>query len=327
MKRFCSDPRIALGLLLVLSFTAEGRGQQVSPVALDRDQGIRLAEFMCGQLPNVGTILERIQLPAPGDKPGPAPPEPFIMDDVYDALMRLGPYSLPCLTDRLLDTRWMPDPRSEPLLGVPVVGDVAYMILTDMGVHDVFPEITGKKPGDLRMDDYFLWPSVGDHRRRLQRAVRVWVAQHPDCCGSSPMPRKTAPTRLKFRMSPGDLEMARIEFARIRPGMSPSEVLRIKGKPDAIDPGYNAPEHLRNGLLGLCANDHNENLAYIYFTERWADEVARRDPLRDRYVIAFFSAEGKLTRTFSNVPAIPPMFPASATVWQHLMWGELVNKK
>ena len=94
MKCFCSGSRIALGLLLVLSLPAEGHGQHVSPVALDRDQGIRLAELMCGQLPNVGTILERIQLPAPGDKPGPTPQEPFIMDDVYDALMRLGPPTL-----------------------------------------------------------------------------------------------------------------------------------------------------------------------------------------------------------------------------------------
>jgi hypothetical protein len=44
--------------------------------------------------------------------------EPFVIDDVYQALLALGPYSLPCLTDRLRDTSWMPDPRGEPLLGV-----------------------------------------------------------------------------------------------------------------------------------------------------------------------------------------------------------------
>ncbi len=283
---------------------------------------------MCRQLPNVGTILETVRLPAPSGAPEPKPQEPTVIDDVYDALLRLGPYSLPCLTDRLLDTRWMPDPRSEPLLGVPVVGDVAYMILADKGVHDVLPDLIRKKPGELRMDDYFLWPSVGDHRHRLERAVRAWLAKHPDCCGSPPTLRTTAPLRLKSRMSTTDMERARTEFARLRPGMSPAEVLRLKGKPDAIDSGNDDdPNRWHISLLGLCANDHNENLAYIYFTERWADEIARRDPLRDRYVIVFFSAEGKLTRMFSNVAAIPPIFPSTEATWQRLMWGEPVKKK
>lgn len=283
---------------------------------------------MCRQLPNVGTILETIRLPAASGAPEPTPQEPTVIDDVYDALLQLGPYSLPCLTDRLLDTRWMPDPRSEPLLGVPLVGDVAYMILADKGVHDVLPDLTHKKPSELRMDDYFLWPSVGDHRYRLQRAVRDWLAKHPDCCGSPPTLRKTAPLRLKSRMSTTDIERARTEFARLRPGMSPADVLRIKGKPDAIDSGSDDdPNRWHISLLGFCANDHNENLAYIYFIERWADEIARRDPLRDRYVIVFFSAEGKLTRTFSNVAAIPPTFPATEAIWQRLMWGEPVKKK
>ena len=44
--------------------------------------------------------------------------------------------------------------------------------------------------------------------------------------------------------------------------------------------------------------------------ERWADEIVRRDPLRDRYVILYFSGEGKFVRMFSNVPNIPPIFPS-----------------
>jgi hypothetical protein len=77
----------------------------------------------------------------------------------------------------------------------------------------------------------------------------------------------------------------------------------------------------------LCAADHNENLAYIYFTERWSDEVALRDPHRDRYVILFFSAEGKFTRMFSNASEIPPIFPANQAIWEGLIWGPPVKKK
>ena len=258
----------------------------------------------------------------------PAAQEPIITDDVYDALLRLGPYSVPCLTDRLLDTRWMPDPRSEPLLGTPLVGDVAYMILADKGVKDVLPSLAHKKPDELRMDDYFLWPSLGDHRKRLQSAIRGWLVKHLDCCGTLPMRRSTAPSRVKFQMTTAALEKARKGFSQLRPGMSSADVIiRMTGKPDAIDPGASDPDHWHINLLGFCANDHNENMAYIYFIERWADEIASRDPLRDRYVIVFFSAEGKLTRLFSNVEAITPIFPPTPAVWQGLMWGTTAKKK
>jgi hypothetical protein len=112
--------------------------------------------------------------------------------------------------------------------------------------------------------------------------------------------------------------------AGIRPTASWNEShysLENHWQPDAIDPGRDGTDHFRVNLLGFCANDHNENLAYIYFTERWTDDIARRDPLRDRYVIVFFSAEGKLTHMFSNVADIPPIFPHRKSLWERLMWG------
>ena len=316
---------VTAGLLLGAATSAQ---QPAHPAELDPNQATKLAKLMCRQLPNVATILEIVQVQAPDVAQVPvSPQEPIVTDDVYDALVRLGPYSLPCLTDRLLDTRWMPDPRSEPLLGVPLVGDVAYMILMDKGVEDVLPALAHKKPDDLRMDDYFLWPSIGDHRQRLQKAVRAWLIKHPDCCGVPATVRKTAPSRVNFRMSAADLAKARATFSLLRPGMSPAEVLKIEGKPDAIDPGGDAPNHYDINLLGVCANDHNENLAYIYFTERWTDLIPRRDPLRDHYLLLFFSAEGNFTRMFSNVAEIPAIFPASSAVWEQLMWGTSIKEK
>jgi len=44
-------------------------------------------------------------------------------------------------------------------------------------------------------------------------------------------------------------------------------------------------------------------------------------------VIVFFSATGKLTRMFSNVAEIPPMFPKTEGSWQQLAWGEPDDKK
>lgn len=115
--------------------------------------------------------------------------------------------------------------------------------------------------------------------------------------------------------------------------MSTEQVLSIAGKPDAIDKREESqstnstgpPQHI--GLLGFCAADRGENLAYIFFTERWTIDIFRHDPLRDRYVILFFFAEGKFTRMFSNVADIPPIFPQSETSWRRLMWGEPKIKK
>lgn len=60
----------------------------------------------------------------------------------------------------------MPDPRSELLLGAPLVGDVAYMILMEKGVQDILPTL-GHQPPDMPGMLYYLWwPSVGNHRPR-----------------------------------------------------------------------------------------------------------------------------------------------------------------
>jgi quinol monooxygenase YgiN len=213
------------------------------------------------------------------------------------------------------------------------VGDVAYMILADKGVQDVLPELAHKKPNELRMDDYFLWPSIGNHRLRLQTAVRGWLLKHSNCCAAPPIIWTANLSAPKLRMPATDLTRARTRFSQLRPGMSPAQVLAIAGKPDGIDRGNDGSTQTpqssaeRIGLLGYCAGDHNENLAYIYFIERWTDKVALRDPLRDRYVILFFSSEGKFTRMFSNVAVIPPIFPSIEAIWQRLMWGEPVKKK
>jgi hypothetical protein len=321
--------KIRKHLLLVLFLSQMVRlfAQPAPEPKLSATEAKNLAKLMCGQVPNIGTILPSVRIEIPEASPPPPPREPMVTDDVYDALVQLGQYSLDCLTDKLADSRWMPDPRSEPLLGAPVIGDVAYMILGEKGIPDLLPQLAHKQPNELRMDDYFVWPSTGNHRQVLQHAVREWLTKHPDCCGAAPIMRSTAPSVLKSRMSKTDLEKARSQFSRLRLGMSPEQVLITMPNPDAIDRGPGSgTTHWDTALLGDCAADHNETLAYIYFIERWADEIARRDPLRDRYVIVFFSAEGKLTRMFSNDAAIPPILPPRIyNTWLKLTWGSSAN--
>lgn len=316
------NPRRLLLLILFSLLSFPLFAQAVPRPKLSPTQAKSLAEMMCRQLPNVGTILETIQGHPPEANPAPPPQEPMITDDVYDALLQLGPYSVGCLVDKLTDSRWMPDPRSEPLLGVPVVGDVAYIALGDKGVPDMLPRLAHKKPNEMGMEDYFLWPRIGDHRQRLQNAVRQWLTKHSDCCGPIPRARSTEPPTWKFRMADSDVANVKLKFVRLHLGMNVQEVLNIAGQPDGIDRETESPHHWHTALLGYCSNDHNESLAYIYFVERWADEIAKRDPLRDRYLITFFSAEGKLTRMFSNVAEIPAILPPrEQRVWERIAWG------
>lgn len=128
--------------------------QQSQPPELTPAEAKQLAKLMCQQLPNVATIVSTLTVTLPPSAPQPALEEPIVMDDVYDALQALGPYSVPCLTERLLDTGWMPDPRSEPLMGAPVVGDVAYMALGEKGVPDFIAGLAHKKTNDMTMGDY-----------------------------------------------------------------------------------------------------------------------------------------------------------------------------
>jgi hypothetical protein len=302
--------------------TSQSGGQP--RLELDAAQATKLAQRMCDQIQNIDAVpfLEKMSDGMSATLPYRPPVEPAVFDDVYDALVALGPYSVPCLTEKLVDARWMPDPREEPLVGAPVVGDVAYMVLMDKGVKDLLPTL-GKEPPDMPgMYFYLWWPSIGDHRQRLRNAVRDWVRNNPRCCGEPPKLRSSAPRELKFRMQAADLANARAQFLQLRPGMSSASVLKIAGKPDAMSENESTPENFKLSLLNLGANDHREQRAYIYFVERWADEIGQRDPLRDRYVILYFSSDDKLMRMASTTAEIPAMFPQSAKVWRRLMWGE-----
>jgi hypothetical protein len=304
--------------------------QQNTADGLDPDRATKLAEMMCRQLPNVQSMFETAKRETPDEverethDTDVAPP---LEDDVHDTLLRLGQYSLPCLVDELTDVRWMPDPRQEAMMGPPLVGDVAYLILLDLGVPDILPTLGDQPPDMPGMLFYTWWPSVGKNRLKLQVAVRAWVQSHPDCCAPQHTSGQAGLPQPKFRMTEADLMEARARFSRLHPGMSREEVLKVAGKPDAMDPSKDKPSDSSpegsegNNLLGYCAMNHNEQLAYIYFTERWTDGVARRDPPRDRYVILLFSGKNKFTRMFSNIAEIPPVFPHSERAWMKLMWG------
>lgn len=316
---------LLFGLIVPMLF-----GQQTLPSGLSASQATQLANLMCRQLPNLTSAHDAVVvLPSPKDLSiKKESQESFLWDDVYDTLVKLGAYSVPCLVAHLTDTRWMPDPRMEPLLGTPVVGDVAYMVLMDKGVLDLLPILAHKNPKNMRMDDWFIWPNIGNHRLQLQNAVRAWLLKHPQCCGVPQSVNDTKPPNPISRMSTSQLAQAQARFTHLRPGMTMAQVLEAAGKPDDVDSSDESDRKSEgSNLLGIGAPDRNENSAYIYFVERWTKEIGRRDPLRDRYIILFFSATGVMTRMFSNVAEIPPLFPRSQSAWYQVMWGATRQKK
>ncbi|MFZ3211484.1 MAG: hypothetical protein WA188_08220, partial [Terriglobales bacterium] len=116
-----------IAIVLLLSYCAPLLSGQSSS-GLNAAEATKLASLMCRQLPNLASFPETVVVLSPQDpKVKSAMEKGYWWDDVYDTLILLGQYSVPCLVDRMADIRWMPDPRMEPLLGAPVVGDIAYM--------------------------------------------------------------------------------------------------------------------------------------------------------------------------------------------------------
>jgi len=52
-------------------------------------------------------------------------------------------------------------------------------------------------------------------------------------------------------------------------------------------------------------------------------DYRRRDSLRDRYVIVFYSGNGKFARAFSNVRELPPIYPHSEKLWTRMIYSSM----
>ena len=68
-------------------------------------------------------VAEIKELPMKGDRG---------IDAAYDAIVAAGETVVPCLIDKITDTRPMRDPRCPPFSDHTTVGDVAYFVLSDI---------------------------------------------------------------------------------------------------------------------------------------------------------------------------------------------------
>ena len=279
-----------------------GQVRKLRIKGLNAFESRELAELMCRQLPNAAAF----------------PMKSFLSgDDVHDTLVLLSGFAQPCLIDHLTDSTWMPDSRSEPLADFHA-GDAALWILSDAGLDwdgAITPLLDPKKTESIGVFEYFDWVNKRDHRKLVQQSVKLWLQQHPNCCGSErdfgdteivPV-NKIAPQRF------AELQQA---WTKLQPGMDASLARRILGSPDAVA----HPEHMD----GVVEFNRFEKSAEFYIVENRTGKDGKfdfrhRDFLRDRYVIVFYSGNGKFVRAFSNVPELPPIYPKSETFWSQMI--------
>jgi hypothetical protein len=270
---------------------------------LNANEARELAELMCGQLPNAAAFSMKSS---------------FSGDDVHDTLVLLSGFAKSCLVGHLTDSTWMPDSRSEPLANFHA-GDAALWILTDAGLDwdsIIIPLLDQKKWKDVGVYEYFDWVNRGNHRKLVQNAVKHWLQQHPECCGSAADFSNGARPATTSKIAPDRFAQLRQAWVKLKPGMDEKFARELLGPPDAAA----NPEHL-DGVVDL---DRFEKSAEFYFVENQTGkggkfDFRRRDSLRDRYVIVFYSGNGKFARAFSSVPELPPIYPKSEKLWEAMI--------
>lgn len=270
----------------------------------------KLAELMCRQLPNAAAF----------------PVKSFMSgDDVHDTLVLLSSVAQPCLVDHLADATWMPDSRSEPLADFHA-GDAALWILTEAGLDwdkVVTPLLDPKKQESIGVFAYFDWVNKGNHRKVVQQAVKRWLQEHPECCGTEKDFINTPETATITRISPPRLAELQQAWPRLRAGMDEKIARQLLGPPDV--------EADLLHLGGVASLNRYEKTAAFYFIETRSNagkpDFRHRDFVRDRYLIIFFSENGKFVRAFSNVPEFAAIFPRSEKLWSRIIYASMAARQ
>jgi hypothetical protein len=267
-----------------------------------------LAELMCRQLPNASAF----------------PLKSFMSgDDVHDTLVALNGVAQPCLVEHLTDSAWMPDSRSEPLAYFHA-GDAALWILSDAGLDwdIVVPLLNQKEWSGVGVYAYFGWINTGNHRKAVQKVVKKWLQEHPDCCGTEADFANTPDSASGSKISPQRFTELQLAWKQLKPGMNEQVVRKLLGPADDI-----ADPETMDGVADL---NRFEKSAEFYMVENRSGkdgkfDCRRRNFLRDRYVIVFYGENRKFIRAFSNVPELPPIFPKSEKFWSSMIEASMAE--
>jgi hypothetical protein len=102
------------------------------------------------------------------------------VDAVYDALAEAGDSVVPCLIEKITDTKIMPDPRCPRISTETKIGDVAYFVvvsITKIGFTELFPADVREKYKTEGVYAYHDYIERKGKRKQLQSKLREWYRQ------------------------------------------------------------------------------------------------------------------------------------------------------
>lgn len=102
------------------------------------------------------------------------------VDEVFDELFKAGEAVVPCLIEKIADTKIMPDPRCPHITDETRVGDVAYFVLvsiTKIKFDDFFPYEIKEKYKTEGVYAYHEYIERKGSRKQLQSNLREWFRQ------------------------------------------------------------------------------------------------------------------------------------------------------
>ena len=99
------------------------------------------------------------------------------VDAVYDLIVKAGEGVIPCLIEKITDTKIMRDPRCPTISGATKIGDVAYFVLvriTKIGFIELFPADVQDKYKTTGVYAYHDYIEQKGKRKELQSKLHEW---------------------------------------------------------------------------------------------------------------------------------------------------------
>ena len=132
--------------------------------AFSQSQNVALrdAKALCNRIAEIKQLTDRVESG---------------VDATYDALVKAGEAIVPCLIEKITDTKIMPDPRCPTISGATKVGDVAYFVLvriTKIGFVEFLPADVQQKSKTEGVYAYHDYIERKGKRKQLQSKLREW---------------------------------------------------------------------------------------------------------------------------------------------------------
>lgn len=135
-------------------------------------------------------------------------------DPLYDEIMNARDAVVPCLIERVTDTKVMTDPRETTKRNGTTVGDVAFFLLVEIGfdIRSFLPQEVQKEYDVMGIDSFTAYAQKPEHRKELQEKLLDWYhrAYRPDA--QLRAQRAVAPDELRnVKIGGNDSDRARLD--------------------------------------------------------------------------------------------------------------------